>query len=397
MNKNIHNTSFLNKYKIIAVLCLLLLLAAFFFPTDVFADDDELTELTEEQGNAIDWDELEDFLESLETGDFQDKSLFEIFSGLIHGEYTVGSGDFSQYVFQIFFSRLASSLPSILTIVAVAALCGLLAKNKSNIFGKSTGELIFFVCFSVIIVTTLAYVWSYVEATKKALTQMKTLINLVMPTLLAFMSAIGSKVAVAVYQPSVALLANGIIEIACNVIMPLIIISFVFSVISNLSNDVRLDKITTFFKNFAMAIFGISFTIFSAFLSVQGINANVFDSISLRAAKYATKNYIPIVGGYLAEGLDLVLASSILVKNAFGVVALLMLAAVIVFPVMELVVFNLLMQLAAGIIEPITDERIVKFLTSVSKNLMLLVVLILGVALMFFIVILLVISTANVF
>jgi len=132
-------------------------------------------------------------------------------------------------------------------------------------------------------------------------------------------------------------------------------------------------------------------------LTVQGINANVFDSVSLRAAKYATKNYIPIVGGYLAEGLDLVMASSVLVKNAFGVVALLMLGAIIVIPVVELVVFNLLMQLAAGIIEPITDERIVKFLTAISKNMMLLVVLILGVALMLFVVILLIISTANVF
>lgn len=370
--------------------------AMIFLPNTAFADEDELTTLTEEQGNAIDWDELEDFLDSLESG-VNDKSAFELFSALIHGEYTVGSGDFAKYVFEIFFSRLASALPSILTIVAVAALCGLLAKNKSTVFGKSTGELVFFVCFSVIIITTLAYVWTYVESTKEALIRVKTLINIVMPTLLAFMAAIGSKVALSVYQPAVALLANGIIEIACNVIMPLIIIAFVFSVVSNLSNDVRLDKITTFFKNFAMALFGIAFTVFSAFLTVQGINANVFDSVSLRAAKYATKNYIPIVGGYLAEGLDLVMASSVLVKNAFGVVALLMLGAIIVIPVVELVVFNLLMQLAAGIIEPITDERIVKFLTAISKNLMLLVVLILGVALMLFVVILLIISTANVF
>lgn len=384
--------------KKIALAVTIFLVLAALSPAAVFAADESLlTELVEEQGNAIDWGEIEEYFREIES-DFSDGgSIFDAFKRLISGEQIISGGDFFKYIMELFFRRMARVLPMLLTVVVVALLCGVMTKNKGSLFGQSTSEIVFFVCYAVIIVTVLTAVWSYVATTKETLLEIKTLTNLVMPILLAFISAVGAKVGLAVYQPTVALLSNGIIEIVCNVVMPVLIITFVFSVVSNLSNNIKLDKMAGFFRNFAVSIFGIAFTVFSAFLTVQGINANVFDSISIRAAKFATKNYIPILGGYLADGMDLILASSVLVKNAFGVVALVLLALTIAVPVIEILVFSLLLQLVAGVVEPVSDERIVKFLSSAAKNLTLLTVVILGVAFMLFVVILLVISTANVF
>ncbi len=383
--------------KKLAVIFALISVLAVFLPASLFADENLLTELVDEQGNAIEWEQIEEYFEDLKSDFKSGGSAFDIFKQILSGEQTVGGGSFLKYLFETFFRRLAAVLPMLLTIVVVALLCGVLTKSKSTLFGKSTSEIVFFVCYAVIIVSVITSVWSYVNSTKETLTKIKTLTNIAMPVLLAFISAAGAKVGLAVYQPSVALLSNGIIEIACGLVMPLIIVTFVFSVVSNLSDNIKLDKIANFFRNFAVSVFGIAFTVFSAFLTVQGINANVFDSISIRAAKFATKNYIPILGGYLADGMDLILASSVLVKNAFGAVALLLLALTIAVPIVEMLVFSLLLQLTAGIIEPVTDERIVKFLSSVAKNITLLIVVLLGVAFMLFIVILLIISTANVF
>ena len=43
--------------------------------------------------------------------------------------------------------------------------------------------------------------------------------------------------------------------------------------------------------------------------------AGSFDGISIRATKFAIKSYIPIIGGYLSDGLDFIVLSSILRKD----------------------------------------------------------------------------------
>lgn len=124
---------------------------------------------------------------------------------------------------------------------------------------------------------------------------------------------------VSVYQPAVAFLTNGIVRIILDAVLPLSTLMMVFSVVSNLSVSTKLTRFVEFFGSLNKWLIGISFTVFTFFLSVQGITAGGIDGISLRATKYAISNSIPIVGGYLKDGVDLVIASSVLIKNAVGV------------------------------------------------------------------------------
>lgn len=78
-----------------------------------------------------------------------------------------------------------------------------------------------------------------------------------------------------------------------------------FVVVSNISSDLRVTKMADFVNSASSWILGIVFTLFSAFTAVQGITAATVDGVSYRAAKFAAKNYIPILGGYISEGLIL--------------------------------------------------------------------------------------------
>jgi hypothetical protein len=55
-------------------------------------------------------------------------------------------------------------------------------------------------------------------------------------------------------------------------------------------------------------------------MTVQGITSASIDGISIRATKYAISNSIPIVGGFLRDGFDIVIAGSVLIKNAVGII-----------------------------------------------------------------------------
>ena len=132
-------------------------------------------------------------------------------------------------------------------------------------------------------------------------------------------------------------------------------------------------------------------------MAIQGITAGSVDGISFRTAKYAIKNSIPLLGSYLSDGLNLIIASSVLIKNAVGAGGLILMFATIIVPVLNLIVFMLSLKLVSAILEPITDARISNFISMLAKSISLLIVLILGCAFMYLLLTGMIMCTANFF
>lgn len=151
-----------------------------------------------------------------------------------------------------------------------------------------------------------------------------------------------------------------------------------------------------FFNSSYKWLTGLIFTIFTAFLSIQGITAGSIDGISIRTAKYAIRSYIPIVGSYLSDGMGIILLSSNLIKNALGATGLFLLLATVLSPLLQLILFMLALKLIAGIVEPLGNKQIANFVSSLAKSMVLLIVLIIGVAFIYFIMLGLIMCSANI-
>lgn len=361
---------------------------------------DKLDQSVDEQLGMLDLSGLDKILEELgleDGGLFENKTFAEKVQSILEGEFAEDTQGFLQAFLKLIFDGIIKLLPVLSGIAVVAILCGIITNMKSGFISQATGEIVFFACFALVIVLTLSCAAGLIESAENAVRLLKKQMNIAFPILLTLMAGVGGVVSAKAYQPAVALLSGGVAEIVANVILPLFVFTLVFSVVGNLSKSVKLSKLTDFFKSTSVTILAITFTVFTAFMSVQGLTAGAFDSVSIRAAKFATKSYIPILGGYLADGFDLILAGGILVKNSVGVAGLLLLVSTILSPIIQILAVTFGLKLVAAIVEPATDERITSFLTSVSKNLNMLMVAILAVAFMYFISIMLLIFTSNAF
>ena len=217
----------------------------------------------------------------------------------------------------------------------------------------------------------------------------------VFPVLLTLMTAAGGGSSVKIYQPAVGILAGGISFVFVSVLLPIVSIMFVLNVVSNLSDNIKLEKFKDLFNSVFKWVIGFIFTVFMAYLAVQGITAATIDGVSIRTAKYAIKNYVPMLGGYISDGFEVVMASSMLLKNGIGLAALFLLLATILIPLFSIVVLSFALKLVSALTEPISDKKFSSFLLGVSKVLNMLIVVLLGCGLMYFLSIALIISTAN--
>lgn len=358
----------------------------------------ELEETIYSQLENLDLAQIESVLKGL--GDdqlevFGVSSFGDKVKKIVSGEFADGQQSIFKAIINLIFDDVLTFVPLLASIIIISIICGFLSNLKSDSSGKGVGDIIHFVCYGVVISIVMTAVVNLIQMTGKTINGLRSQMEVVFPLLLTIMTAIGGTMSVSIYQPAVALLSSAIMHIFTSVLMPIFIFSIVFTIISNLTSTVKLEKFTKFFQSTFKWIIGGIFTVFMAFLSIQGITASTYDGVSIRTAKYAIRSYVPILGGYLSEGFDVIMASSVLIKNAIGASGLLLMFSSIISPIVKIVVFILVLKLAAAILEPLTDARISDFIYSVSKSLSMLIVMILGVAFMYLITVGLIMCTAN--
>lgn len=358
----------------------------------------ELEEEISSQLSNLDFSDVESVLDSLTLEArtlFSSESFLDKVNYVISGEYAESSESFFSAVTSIFWKDLKNYLPIIATIISVAILGGMVSALRPVTGGKSIGNVVHFVTYGVILVFLGTTITQIVTLTQTTLTSIKGMFDGIFPILLTLLTALGGSVSVGIYQPAIALLGNLFVSLITYFLLPLFIFSIVFSIVGNLSQNTRLDKFVSFLQSLFKWTIGLCFTIFLGFVSIQGIMAGAVDGLSIRTAKYAIKSYIPIVGGYVSDGLAIIMASSSLIKNAVGGVGLFVLLATVISPILSIAIFMLALKFMAGIIEPIGDKKISGFLSDMSKSMSLLVALLVAVSFMYVVMTGLVMCSAN--
>lgn len=373
--------------------------AAYVYALDLTEISDNIAEKVDLQLQSIDFSELDIMLEEFSKNQgsiFGSEKFASNVSKIIKGEQAVNYENFFQAILGIILDSALSYAPLFALIVGVGVLCSLIGNLKSKFKEKSVEDIVHLVCFCIIVIVCCTAVKTLFNSTTGAVAVMKKQMDIIFPILLTLMTATGSVASVGVYQPAVAVLTSGITQLISYVLLPLFIFSFVFCIIGNLSGNVKLDKFNTFFFSLFKWIVGIVFTVFFAFLSIQGISAGSFDSVSIRTAKFSLRSYVPIMGGYLSEGFDLLMASSILVKNSVGLVGILLLVATVISPIFNILMFSLELKISAAILQPISDGRTSNFLSAVSKTLNMLLTCLIALGFMYVVTTGLIMVTANI-
>ena len=208
-------------------------------------------------------------------------------------------------------------------------------------------------------------------------------------------TALGGTVSAGIYSPLTVCFSSVLIALIDAVILPCFIAVVVFSVVGNVSENVKLEKMTGFFKSFSSWLLGISFSLFVSFATFQGVSGAAVDGAKMSAAKKLVSGSVPIVGDYLADGFDIALVSTGLIKNSVGLTGVLVLAATTLAPLIKIVAFLLLSRLTSAVSEAVGDKKISSMLSGMAKSASLLVSTLAGITFVFMVLLMLMIFTFN--
>lgn len=215
------------------------------------------------------------------------------------------------------------------------------------------------------------------------------------PILITLMMTTGNITSASVVQPILLFLITFIGNIITTVLLPLTLVGTALSIISKISDRVQIGKLSKYFKSSTVWILGVTLTLFVGILSLEGTLSSSVDGITAKTAKVAVSNFIPVVGKILGDAVDTVIGCSNILKNAVGIVGVIIVIGICIVPIIKLAILMGTYYLVSAVCEPIADEKIISLLSQIGDTFKILLAMLSAISVMLIIGITLVIKISN--
>ncbi|MBE6053553.1 MAG: stage III sporulation protein AE [Clostridium sartagoforme] len=283
------------------------------------------------------------------------------------------------------FKEVKTVLALSVSIIVIAIICSLIKNLQSAFSNEGISNIAFFACYSILIIILSK---SFLISINIAIDIIKELSNFMMallPVLVMMLGSIGGFAQAATMDPIIMAATIVIPRIYTTIIIPLILISFVLEFTNNISTEHNIGNLCKLTKQTTIWIQGIILVIFIGLLTVRGITSSTIDAVTLKTAKFAIDNFIPIVGKAFSDAIASVAGYSLIIKNAVSSIGLIIIILMMIYPIIKLILISFVYKLTAAVIEPISDKRITSSIASAGDSLILLMSCVLSVSLMFFV------------
>lgn len=323
------------------------------------------------------------------------KDINAFISTLAQGGANFKIADVYSLVIDSLFKGVEQSIPAIIQIIVIALLFSIISHFKPS-FGQSgvskAAQTAQFVIIGTITIGILATAF---KIGTDAISAMTSFTSEFFPIILSMLTALGGITSAAILSPATVFLTTGVSFFFKNLILPLIIVLAVFTLVNNFSTNIKLNGFCALIKTIIKWAIGISFTIFLGIIAIQGLLGSTFDGVTIKTAKYTIDKLVPIIGGMFSNSVDVLIACTLLIKNAVGIAGIIIIAAMVITPVFGILAHYFLFKLSGAVLEPISGSAIGKFASESADVLLMLFAAVLASALMFFITISVIIGAGN--
>ena len=346
--------------KIIYILISVIFLLNLTMPTSNANEEETLQEQQEEFG-------IHEFIEQADeySGEFfEDMDMNEILENAIKGE--VDNQTLFKKVLSLLGGELVDGLTVLGSILAIVVIHSILKSVSESLENDTISKLIYYVQYILIVTIVMMNFSDIVQVVKDTCNNLIGFMNILIPLLISLMIYTGSITTSGVLEPIILFLINFIGNIIQTLIIPIVLIFTSLIVISKISDNVQIGKLSQFLKSGVVWFFGIILTIFVAVISLEGTLSSSVDGITAKTTKAVVSSAIPVVGKILGDAVDTVLGCGIILKNAVGVIGIIIVIGICIIPILKLGIFTIAYKFMSAICEPIADKNITSLLDQIG-------------------------------
>ena len=344
---------------------------------------DSIDQYIDNQLNKVNTDDIEKYIK--EDNIVKDVNLKTYIKNLISGDENILDLFDKEKIKATVFGEVKTSLKVAASILVLALLSSIIKSLENSFSSSAISKISNYIIFITVVTLALVSFKDVLGICYSTIESVIGLVNVVIPIIIALLVLMGLPITSTALNPIFIGGIEAINIVFKNFIFVTISMAFAILVINNLSDNIKLNRLSSFIKQINIVALGAVFTVYLGLVSIQGLYVTSFDKFSVKTAKFAIGNFIPVVGGFVSDSVDILLSSSQLIKNVFGGIGLVVLVGICIVPIIKIIGVILVYKVCAIAIEPIGESNIATFLNEVANLLMVILATIIAVTIMFFV------------
>ncbi len=310
---------------------------------------------------------IEDFIDESQkySGEFfEGIDIGDLLNNAISGE--VDNSSIINRIWNLFGSEVGTTIKSLVSILVIIIIHSVLKSVSESLENESIGKIIYYVQYILIVTIIMTNFSDIVKLVQDTANNLVGFMNALVPLLMALMMYTGSITTSGVLEPIILFIINFIGNMIETLIIPLVLVFTSLIIISKISDKVQVDKLASFLKSGIVWFLGIVLTIFVGVVSLEGTMLASVDGITAKATKAVVSSAVPVVGKILGDAVDTVLGSGVILKNAVGIVGVIIIIGICIMPIIKLGILTICYKLLGAVTEVIADKKITSLLDQIG-------------------------------
>lgn len=381
-----------NQMKKIVITVLLILI---FLTHNTYATEESLSQedIMQSQQEDLDINSFIDEADKYTDDIYEDIDMGELFSSAITG--SIDNESILKSIIKAIGGEVLDSITVLGSILVIIVIHSILKSLSDGLENKGIAQITYYVQYILIVTLIMTNFVQILDIVRESIQSLVGFMNSLIPIMITLMITTGSIVSANLIQPIILFLITFIGNFLTGIIIPLILVSTALGIVSKISDRVQVDKLSKFFKSSVVWILGVILTIFVGVVSIEGTLSSSVDGITAKTAKAAVSSFIPVVGKILGDAVDTVIGCSSILKNATGIVGVIILIGIAIVPIIKLVALMAIYYLGAALCQPIADGKIIQLLEQMGDTFKVLLAIMCSISVMFIIGTTLVINISN--
>ena len=250
------------------------------------------------------------------------------------------------YIWEQFKAELANPLKVLVSLFSVILIAAVIEGTEDSISNKSMSKIFSVVCVLISVGLISNSVSESIQTAADALNSGGTFMIGYVPVFAGITASSGSVTSAVAYNMLVLLVAQTAVRLSADIIVPSLSVCMAVGIVEAINPDFKLSGITEAVKKAVTFAMGFIMTIFIGLLSLQSIVGASADTLGVKAAKYVVSNWIPVVGGAIADTYTTVKHSLGLLRGGTGFIGVAAIFIIILPPILEITAMRLVFTVA---------------------------------------------------
>lgn len=257
----------------------IVVLALFFINFPILYCDASTEETIQEQQSEF---QIQDFIKNAKqySGEFfENINIEDVLNDAIKGE--VDNSTFLKKILNLIGGEITSGIKAVVSILAIILIHTILKSISESLENDNIAKLVYYVQYILIITIIMTNFSEIIKMVQNTCTNLIAFMNTLVPLLITLMMYTGSIATSSVVEPIILFMINFIGNIIQNILIPLVLVFTSIVVISKISDQVQIDKLSKFLNSSIVWFLGIILTIFVGVVSLEGTMSSSVDRNNL--------------------------------------------------------------------------------------------------------------------